>query len=327
MQHESLCEKNTINGAPSREPFDRLLLRHNIALLRGETTTLQINVGSLCNQTCQHCHLDAGPNSKKVMTAETLAQIIIYAKKNHFAVIDITGGAPELNPHIENMVAELAPLTNRLIVRTNLTALIDKKCDFFIDLCKEHRVVVIASLPSLDPRQTDAQRGEGAFQQSIISLKKLNSAGYGREDCGLELNLVTNPISDFLPPDQAQTECLFHEMLLQQWGITFDNLYSLGNSPLGRFRNWLFQTSQMDTYMQKLYDRFNPDAVSSLMCRSLLSIDWQGYLYDCDFNLAAEFYLAGSKTHVTEMEGIPAAGTPIIVADHCYACAAGTGFS
>jgi radical SAM/Cys-rich protein len=327
MQNESICEKNITDCASSWEPFDRTLARHSLALLRGETTTLQINAGTLCNQSCQHCHLDAGPDSNKVMKQETLAQIIAYAKRNHFAVIDITGGSPELNPHIESMITELAPLTTRLTVRTNLTALNRKNWDNYIALCKEHRAVIIASLPSLIPQQTDAQRGAGTFEQSIISLKKLNAAGYGREGSGLELNLVTNPVGTFLASDQVQTENVFHKILLKKWGVAFDKLYSLGNAPLGRFRNWLQQTFSLDSYMQMLVSRFNPCAVSSLMCRSMLSIDWQGYFYDCDFNLAAGLYLGGRKIHVTEMEGIPAAGSSIMIADHCYACTAGTGFS
>ena len=304
-----------------------MLVRNNINFVRGETSVLQINVGTLCNLSCQHCHLDAGPQSKKIMKPETIAQIINYAKKNCFAVIDITGGAPELNPHIVDLIAGLSPATTRLTLRTNLTALKDKKWDFFIDLCKEHRVVIIASFPSLDAAQTDVQRGKEIFQESITSLKKLNSAGYGVAGCGLELDLVTNPSGDYLPAEQAQIECLFHKTLLQQWGITFDHLYSLVNSPLGRFRNWLAQTSSLDAYMQKLYDEFNPDAISSLMCRSLISLDWEGYLYDCDFNLAAESYLSGRKIHITEIDGIPAAGIPITVSDHCYACTVGAGFT
>jgi radical SAM/Cys-rich protein len=327
MQSESICDKSIKNSALSWEPFDQMLIQHDVQLLRGETTTLQINAGSLCNQSCQHCHLDASPGSSKVMKRETLDQIIAYAKRNRFAVIDITGGSPELNPNIENMIAELAPLTTRLTVRTNLTALNKKNWDCFIDLCKEHRVTIIASLPSLIPQQTDAQRGAGTFQQSILSLKKLNAAGYGRDGSGLELDLVTNPVGAFLAADQIQTESIFHKVLLKKWGVSFDKLYSLGNAPLGRFRNWLQQTSSLDSYMQKLASRFNPRAVSSLMCRSILSIDWRGYLYDCDFNLAAGLYLGGCKIHVTEMEGIPAVGSPIMVADHCYACTAGTGFS
>ncbi len=324
---ESICREDQTNGSPSWEPFDLMLMKQGIELLRDETTILQINTGFLCNQTCSHCHLDAGPSSPKIMTRVTLDQIIGYVRRNHFAVIDITGGAPELNPQIENMIALLAPLTARLTLRTNLTALQGKNQDSFIALCKEYGVTVIASLPSVNPAQADSQRGEGTFQQSILSLKKLNSAGYGIQGSGLELNLVTNPVGANLAANQEQTEISFHEVLRENWGISFDKLYSLGNAPLGRFRSWLQQSSGLDIYMKELSDRFNPCAVSSLMCRNTLSIDWQGYLYDCDFNLAAGIYLGGRKIHVTQMEGIPAAGSPIMVADHCYTCAAGTGFS
>jgi radical SAM/Cys-rich protein len=324
---KDIYDKSSINVIESLEPFDRMLVKHNLELLRGKTTALQINTGFLCNLTCKHCHVEAGPHRKEIMTEETSGQIIAYARKNHFASIDITGGAPELNPHIGNMIAGLSSLTPGLMLRTNLTALQGNEWDNFVNFCKEYHVVIIASFPSLNPAQTDSQRGNGTFQQSIVSLKKLNSAGYGIEGSGLELNLAANPAGAFLPDSQFQAEKRFHEILSNKWGIAFNHLYNFNNAPLGRFRRWLQSTDNAEIYLKKLARQFNPCTVPLLMCRSMLSIDWQGYLFDCDFNLAAKCYMSGGKIHVTEMEGVPAAGSRIIVADHCYACMAGTGFS
>ncbi|MGD0278387.1 MAG: arsenosugar biosynthesis radical SAM (seleno)protein ArsS [Smithella sp.] len=315
------------NVDESLEPFGRMLIKHDLALLREETTALQINTGFLCNLTCKHCHQEAGPHRKEIMTRETMRQIIAYAGKNRFASIDITGGAPELNPHIRDMIAGLAPLTPRMMLRTNLTALQKERWDGFINFCKEYRVVIIASFPSLNPAQTDSQRGEGIFQQLIMSLKKLNSAGYGIEGSGLELDLAANPTGAFLLDSQLQVENRFHEILSGKWGITFNKLFTFNNAPLGRFRRWLQSTDNMETYLKKLEQQFNPCTAAFLMCRSMLSIDWQGYLYDCDFNLAAGFYMSGSKIHVTETNNLPANGSSIVVGDHCYACTAGAGFS
>ena len=324
---ENINDNNAADAAQSLEPFDRTLIRNNLVLSREETTALQINTGFLCNLTCRHCHLEAGPGREEIMTKETARQIIAFAAKNHFISIDITGGAPELNPNIRELIAGLSPLTPRLMLRTNLTALRGKDWDSFIDYCMEHRVILIASFPSLNPAQTDAQRGEGSFEQIIASLKKLNSAGYGIEGSKLELDLAVNPTGAFLPDSQMGVEKRFHEILSRKWGITFNKLFTFNNAPLGRFRRWLSQSGNMETYLKKLEQQFNPCTAAFLMCRTMLSIDWQGYLYDCDFNLAAGYYLSGRKIHVTEMDCLPAGGSPIAIGDHCYACMAGAGFS
>jgi len=324
---ENIDDNNAAKALQSPEPFDRMLIKNNLVLSREETTALQINTGFLCNLACRHCHLESGPHRGEIMTKETSRQIIAFAIQNHFASIDITGGAPELNPNIKDMIAGLSPLTPRLMLRTNLTALQGKDWDSFIDVCMEHRVVLIASFPSLNPAQTDAQRGEGIFQQAIASLKKLNSAGYGMEGSGLELDLAVNPTGAFLPDSQLRVEKRFHEILFNKWGINFNKLFTFNNAPLGRFRRWLQLSGNMETYLKKLELQFNPRTAENLMCRTMLSVDWQGYLYDCDFNLAAGYYLGGRKIHVTQMDCLPAYGSPIAVGDHCYACMAGAGFS
>jgi radical SAM/Cys-rich protein len=309
------------------KPFDQRLFQHNLTLTRGETTTLQVNVGLLCNLSCKHCHLDAGPLRDQVMNAETMEQIIDYAVRNSFETIDITGGAPELNPFIENLISKLAPLTSGLLVRTNLIALEGKAWERYISLCGESKAIIIASLPSINETQTDAQRGPGAFQRIITALKKLNAMGYGIDGTDMELNLASNPVGAFMNTSQIQAEKRFHEILLKKWCINFTRLYNFNNVPLGRFRRWLQSTGQLDNYLIKLAGLFNPCSISSIMCRSSVSVNWQGYLFDCDFNIASEQYLGGSKIHVLQMTGLPESGLPIMVGNHCYACTAGAGFT
>jgi radical SAM/Cys-rich protein len=309
------------------EPFPQTLLRNNMSLERGRTTTLQINVGLLCNQSCHHCHLSAGPARKEMMDSETAEAVISYARRGHFEIIDLTGGAPELNPNIFKLVEELSPLTSRLLVRSNLTALKGGEGDILIDLYKRHGVVLIASFPALQEGQTDSQRGSGIFKDSLEVLRKLNSLGYGQEGTGLELDLVTNPTGAFLSPSQAQTEKRFRQVLQQKWGILFNHLFSLSNVPLGRFRQWLIQSGNLENYLEKLASSFNACALGGVMCKTLISVSWDGILYDCDFNLALGLPWSGEKIHVSEMPGPPNPGSPIAVADHCYACTAGAGFT
>jgi radical SAM/Cys-rich protein len=309
------------------DPFQQTLSKHGLKLKRTKTQTLQINVGLLCNQNCQHCHLNAGPGKKENMDADTLNEVVAYARRSKFEVIDITGGAPELNPIIAEIIARLSPLAPRIMLRSNLSALNDGKRDELMSLLKANAVVIFASFPSLNLAQTEAQRGEGIFKISVDALRKLNVLGYGREDSGLELNLVSNPTGAFLPPSQSQTEKQFTQVFEKKWGIVFNHLYTFANVPLGRFRKWLIRTENHDRYLQKLASNFNPCAVEGVMCRTLVSVSWDGYLFDCDFNLAHGIYMAHRKTHVSQMPGPPESGTPIVTADHCYTCTAGSGFT
>ena len=307
-------------------PFKSMLTRHHLELVRKATLTLQINLGFLCNQTCQHCHLNSGPGRKENMDADTIEEVVAYARRSHFDIIDITGGAPELNPHLVDLIRKVSPLAPRVMLRSNLSAL-QTNMQRLIEPLKSHRVVVVASFPSLNVTQTDSQRGDGIFEESIGALRQLNAAGYGRNGTGLELNLVSNPTGAFFPPSQKQTEKRYHQVLDSKWGVTFNSLFNFANAPLGRFRQWLIRSGNFESYMQKLVSSFNPCAVDGLMCRTLVSVSWDGHLYDCDFNLARGLYMGGKRIHVSDMPGPPQPGTPIVTADHCYTCAAGSGFT
>ncbi len=326
---QSSNEVREVSGkeAATIEPFGHALSIHGLTLDRGQTTTLQVNMGFLCNQTCRHCHLSAGPNRKENMTAQTVDEVVSYAWRSHFETIDITGGAPELNPNLVKLIESVSSIAPRIMLRSNLSALNDGKRDHLMDLFNTYRVVVIASFPSLNEAQADAQRGVGMFQTGIDTLRRLNDMGYGEEDSGLELNLVSNPTGAFLSPSQAETEKRFRQVLRQKWGIVFNNLFNFANAPLGRFRWWLLRSGNLDKYLEKLASSFNPCAVENVMCRTLISVSWDGYLYDCDFNLEAGLYLGGRKIHVSEMPGPPEPCSPISVADHCYTCTAGAGFT
>ena len=309
------------------DPFHLMLSSHGLKLRRDRTQTLQINVGLLCNQQCRHCHLDAGPDRTENMTRETMSSVTDYARRNRFDVIDITGGAPELNPHVTELIENMAALAPRLMFRSNLSALNSGEKDDLIRVLKDNRVVVVASFPSLNSSQAESQRGKGIFDISIDALLKLNRLGYGPEDSGLELNLVSNPSGAFLPDAQEQTEKRFKRILETNWGIRFNRLFSFANVPLGRYREWLVRSGNLALYLEKLASSFNPCAVSGVMCRTMVSVSWDGYLYDCDFNLARGIYMGGRKVHVSEMQGPPEPGSMIATADHCYACTAGAGFT
>lgn len=309
------------------EPFRQTLAKHGLDLRRREATTLQINVGLLCNQACRHCHFEAGPSREEVMSAETVDQVVALAQRHRFEIIDITGGAPEMNLNLINMIKKLSPLTPRLMLRSNLTASENSDRDQLIAVCKNHRVVIVASFPSINEAQTESQRGRGVFQKSIAVLRKLNSLGYGQADSGLELDLVANPTGAFLPSSQEQMQKRFCQVLERKWGIVFNNLFTFANVPLGRFRQWLDRSGNLEKYLQKLASSFNPCAIEGLMCRSLISISWDGYVYDCDFNQAIGLYLGAKKTHISELTELPTPGEPIAVSHHCYTCTAGNGFT
>jgi len=327
-EHSQLTtEMDLKKSAPTIAPFHQTLNRYVLKLERGQTRTLQINLGFLCNQECRHCHLSAGPGRKENMNSKTADLIVDYAKRSCFEIIDITGGAPELNKNLVSLIKRLSRLASKIMVRSNLSALNDGRRDHLFELFKEHRVVIVASFPSLNESQTESQRGKGIFRMSIDALKKLNSLGYGQKGTDLELNLVSNPSGAFLPSSQSQTEKRFRQVMMKKWGVIFNNLFTFANVPLGRFRQWLVQSGNLEDYIEKLASSFNPCAVKDVMCRTMISISWDGYLYDCDFNLARELYMGGQKVHVSDMPGPPKQGSPVAVSDHCYTCTAGTGFT
>ena len=326
--HASTTEETSPAPIPP-EPatFAQKLGEHGLQLCRGETRTLQINVGLLCDLSCRHCHLNAGPGRQEVMDRATMAEVAAFAARGRFPVIDITGGAPELVPHLGEFLGRFAPLTDRLLLRSNLTALDGAAREALLRRCVELGVTIVASLPSLSPGQAEAQRGAGILERSLAMLRRLNALGYGGEGSSLQLDLVVNPTGAFLPPGQQAVERRFKADLARRWGIDVNHVFAFANTPLGRYRRWLEQSGNYPPYMRKLVDNFNPATFEGLMCRSLLSVAWDGTLYDCDFNLAAALPLGGSRRHVSALDAPPPPGTAIATGEHCYACTAGAGFT
>jgi radical SAM/Cys-rich protein len=316
-----------VGEAAGVEPFADVLARHGLSLVRDRARTLQVNTGYLCNLRCRHCHLEAGPGRKEVMSRETMAAVVSFARRFPFQVIDVTGGAPELVPDLPFLVESLAPLAPRRMLRTNLFAASGAAWEALLALCVAHRVVLVASFPSTNPSQADAQRGAGVTEAAVAVLTKLNAAGYGIEGTGLELDLVSNPVGAFLPVSQESAERKFRTDLRRKWGVSFNHLHTFANVPLGRFREWLLRTGNYERYLKTLTEGFNPSAVEGLMCRTLLSVSWDGYLYDCDFNLAVGRLSGGRKTHVSDVLELPPPGSPIRIGEYCYACTAGAGFT
>ena len=317
----------TLDQPTPVEPFSQVLERHGLQLQRAHTHTLQVNVGLLCDLVCRHCHLEAGPGRPEVMNRATMDAVIAFARRCPFQCIDITGGAPELVPDLGYLIGQLAPLTPKLLLRSNLTALATEPRSDLLDICRAHRVAIVASFPSTSASQTDAQRGMGVGERSVAMLQRLNALGWGIEGSGLELNLVANPTGAFLPAAQGETEARFKRDAERKWGIVFNRLFTFANAPLGRFRTWLEASGNYEGYMLKLARSFNPCTVEGLMCRSLVSVSWDGILHDCDFNIAAGLPFGGSPVHVSALNARPEAGTAIATGDHCYACTAGSGFT
>jgi len=301
--------------------FSETLASHGLKLRRAKTDSLQVNVGRLCNLSCRHCHMEAGPGRTEVMRRRTMDEVITLARRFPFASVDITGGAPELNPDIAYLVSELGPLAPQRIFRTNLLAMEGR--DDLLDLLAEGGWSIGASLPAVNAGQVEAIRGAGVFQKSLDMLHKLNARGFGRGE-GLSLHLVSNPAGAFLPPSQEAIGRAF-QLALGGQDIRFDSLLSFANAPLGRFRQWLAHTGNLAPYMALLRERFNPDVVCGLMCRSILSVAWDGRLYDCDFNLAARLPTR-RPVHVRDL-ALPKEGAFIATSDYCFSCTAGAGFT
>lgn len=309
------------------EPFIKTLAKNSLVLSRYITKTLQINVGLVCNQACKHCHLEAGPDRKESMNRDTAELVVEYAVRGGFETADITGGAAELNPNLPFILENLAPAIKRVMFRANLTALFSNDGRSLLDLLVRNKTVIAASFPSINRDQADSQRGSGIFEKSLAALKELNALGYGRDETGLELNLISNPAGAFLPQDQTKAEKRFRDQLAKKHGLVFSNLYTFANVPLGRFKNWLENSGNYHGYLERLATNFNSCAVNGLMCRNQVSVAWDGFLYDCDFNIAAGIHLGGGKIHVSDMPGPPEPGSPIATGDHCYTCTAGAGFT
>ncbi|MBC8136922.1 MAG: arsenosugar biosynthesis radical SAM protein ArsS [Fibrella sp.] len=292
-------------------------------------STLQVNVGKRCNQACKHCHVDAGPNRTEEMTRET-AELVIQALRNHPAIgtLDITGGAPELNPHFRYLAESARNLGRHVIDRCNLTILFEPGQDGLAQFLAANRVEIVASLPYYLAERTDRQRGLGVFDKSVEGLHLLNSLGYGVEGSGLTLNLVYNPNGAFLPPDQTAMETEYRHELQTRYGIVFTNLFTLTNLPIARFKHFLERSGNYEKYMTKLAGAFNPGAAANVMCRSLVSVGYQGTLYDCDFNQMLELPVEPEMPrHIRDFDAFLLARRAIVTGAHCYGCTAGAGSS
>lgn len=287
---------------------------------------LQINVGKLCNQTCRHCHVDAGPDRREVMTLDTIRACLDALARSDIPVIDITGGAPELNPHFRWLVAEARRLGRHVIDRCNLTILLVPGHVDLPEFLAKHQVEIVASLPCYLAENCDAQRGDGVFDKSIQALRRLNDIGYGRPESGLVLSLVYNPVGPSLPPPQATLEAAYRRELMTRYGIVFNRLYTITNMPISRFLDDLLESGQYEQYMQKLIDAYNPAAARGVMCRTTLSVGWDGRLYDCDFNQMLDLGLqAGLPQHIRDFDPDKIAQRPIVTSQHCFGCTAGAG--
>lgn len=289
----------------------------------------QVNVGKMCNQVCKHCHVDAGPDRKEIMTRDTMQQILDAMDGMPVKTVDLTGGAPEMNPDFRWFVEELSKKGAEIIVRCNLTIILaNPKYHDLPDFFKKHKVNVVSSLPSFTARRTDAQRGDGVFNKSIEALKMLNAVGYGKEGTGLQLDLVYNPSGAYLPDDQSILESEFKGRLKDGFDIDFNNLYSITNLPVSRFLDYLLNSGNYEDYMSELANAFNPIAAEGVMCRNMVSIGWDGYLYDCDFNQMLDLKLNhGAPNHIKDFDWQKVLNREIIINQHCFGCTAGAGSS
>ncbi len=294
-----------------------------------ELEILQVNVGYMCNQVCAHCHVDAGPDRKEIMDRETMMSVLDVLKNTTVHTLDLTGGAPEMNPHFRWFVEGASKIgVKDFIVRSNLTILrANKKYYDMPSFFKEHNVHVVSSLPFYSKSRTDKQRGDGVFDKSIEALIELNKLGYGKSGSGLTLDLVYNPAGAFLPGDQAGLEMEFKKRLFDDFGIEFNSLFTITNLPISRFLEYLIASDNYEDYMDTLVDAFNPAAVNGVMCRNTISVGYDGYLYDCDFNQMLDMKVNGSKTHISDFDIKALSTRNIKISQHCYGCTAGAGSS
>lgn len=290
--------------------------------------TFQINLGKMCNQVCNHCHVDAGPDRKEIMTRETMQECLQAIDNSECSTVDLTGGAPEMNPDFDWLVEQLTLLGKKVIVRCNLTIIVaNRKYNYLPEFFRKHKVEVISSLPCYTEENTDSQRGKGVFNDSIEALKKLNAVGYGIPNSGLVLNLVYNPSGLGIPGDQSKLEADYKRVLREQFDIEFTNLFTITNLPISRFLQYLIASENYTAYMEKLVNAFNPSAAANVMCRNTISVSWDGYFYDCDFNQMLDLKLAAKGKHISAFDFNELKERTIIVNQHCYGCTAGAGSS
>jgi len=325
----SRAQLETLARPGSWPRFDERVARAGLPPLEATGIEIfQINVGKFCNQTCRHCHVDAGPERTEQMTRETAELCIRALARTDIPTVDITGGAPELNANFRWLVQEVRALGRHVMDRCNLSVLLVKPQERLAEFLAEQGVEIVASLPYFRSAQADAQRGDGVFEKSIEALRRLNALGYGVENSGLTLNLVHNPVGAFLPPAQKSIEAQFKRELARTHGITFNNLYTITNMPISRFLEFLLASGNFEGYMERLANAFNPAAARAVMCRNTISIGWDGTLYDCDFNQMLDLPVtAGMPRHIRDFDASSLGRRRIVTANHCYGCTAGAGSS
>jgi len=308
--------------------FAQQLAAHFLPLRHTRTEVLQINVGKLCNLTCVHCHVNAGPKRKEIMARDTMDRIIEWLDQTDIPTVDITGGAPEMVPDFRYLVEKVKALHRHVIDRCNLTILLQPGYEGVAEFLARHKVEVIASMPCYSPENVNAQRGEGVFDASIKGLQLLNSLGYGLRD-DLPLHLVYNPNGAFLPGPQEQLEADYKRELKEHFGIVFNKLYTITNLPIARFASYLRHNNKLDEYMQLLIDNFNAATVNGLMCRNTISVSWTGEVFDCDFNqmLKLNWRGANGSLHLWEIVHTSVETREVLTGDHCFGCTAGAGSS
>jgi radical SAM/Cys-rich protein len=325
------CQVNILESPsdPALPTFEGVLAERGLEPLRAaEIEVLQVNLGKLCNQTCRHCHVDAGPDRREIMDRETVDQCLDVLRRSDIPTLDITGGAPELNPNFRYLVEEACKLGRRIIDRSNLTILIAVGYEDLPAFLAAHKVEIAASLPCYLEENCDRQRGRGVFSRSIEALRRLNELGYGRRGSPLLLTLVYNPTGASLPPTEDKLEADFRRELAGRYGIEFTRLITITNMPISRFLDDLLASGQYEDYMRTLVDAFNPATVDGLMCRTTLSVDWRGRLYDCDFNQMLELGVApGLTRHIRDFDPAKLARRSIATRRHCFGCTAGAGSS
>ncbi len=309
--------------------FAQKLEEHSISLRRGRPEILQVNVGKLCNLTCVHCHVNAGPKRKEVMTHETIDRVLEWLGKTEIPIVDLTGGAPEMIPDFRYFIERVKTLESprHVIDRCNLTILLDPGYEQLPEFLAKHKVEIIASMPCYTPRNVNMQRGGGVFDGSIAALQRLNSLGYGIEP-NLPLHLVYNPVGAFLPGPQTELESDYKRELKGHFGIVFNKLYSITNLPIGRFAAYLRHNDKLEEYMELLISAFNPATIDGLMCRNTLSVGWRGEVYDCDFNQQLDMqWVNGQALFLWDLDPDAIDNREIMTGDHCFGCTAGAGSS
>ena len=309
--------------------FAQKLAEHSISLRRGRPEILQVNVGKLCNLTCVHCHVNAGPKRKEIMTRETVDRVLEWLSKTEIPVVDLTGGAPEMIPDFRYFIERVRTLESprHVIDRCNLTILLDPGYEELPEFLAKHKVEIIASMPCYTPENVNAQRGEGVFDGSIAALQRLNLLGYGIEP-ELPLHLVYNPVGAFLPGQQTELESDYKRELKGHFGIVFNNLYTITNLPIGRFAAYLRHNDKFEEYMELLISAFNPATIDGLMCRNTLSVGWRGEVYDCDFNQQLDMqWMNGRALFLWDLDPDEIDNREIMTGDHCFGCTAGAGSS